>query len=314
MQARDNEAAVDGEAAGERDGVVPGERAGEVAGERDGEVRVERDGVVPGERDGEVAGEHDGEVRVERDGAVVRLTFAREAARNAMTWRMYDQLEAACTAIAADDTVRVVVLRGAGDRAFIAGTDIGQFAGFTTGEDGLDYEARLEAIVGLVEALPQPTIAVVEGYAVGGGMMIASVCDLRICSTSAKFGMPIARTLGNCLSMANAARLARLLGPAHVKALLLRADAIDAATAAVSGLATEVHDPDHLDTRVDELVAQLLEQAPMTMWATKEALRRVTLADLPDGDDIVARAYGSADFREGQAAFVEKRPAVWRGR
>ena len=256
---------------------------------------------------------NDGEVRYEQDGPVVRLTFAREAARNAMTWKMYDELDAACDRLRDDDSVRVVVLRGEGDRAFIAGTDISQFADFEDGDDGLAYEARIERITEKLEQLPQPTIAVVEGYAVGGGLIISTVCDLRICSTSAKFGMPVARTLGNCLSMDNYARLTWMMGPAHTKALVMRADFAGAEFAERTGLATEVHEPEQLDARVDELVEQLSNQAPLTMWATKESIRRLVLNDLPPDDDIVHRVYGSADFKEGNAAFVEKRPANWQG-
>jgi enoyl-CoA hydratase len=254
-----------------------------------------------------------GEVRYEQDGAVVTLTFAREAARNAMTWKMYDELDAACDRIRDDDSVRVVVLRGAGDRAFIAGTDISQFAEFQTGDDGLAYEARIESITEKLEQLPKPTIAVVEGYAVGGGLVISAVCDLRICSSTAKFGMPVARTLGNCLSMANYARLTWMLGPSHAKALVLRADFIGADQALQFGLATEVHEPEALDARVEELVGQLVTQAPLTMWASKESIRRLMLDDLPASDDIVHRVYGSADFKEGNAAFVEKRQPQWQG-
>ena len=254
-----------------------------------------------------------GQVRYEQDGSVVKLTFDRERARNAMTWKMYDELDAACDRLAEDDSVRVVVLRGAGNRAFIAGTDISQFAEFEDGDDGLAYEARIESITEKLEQLPMPTIAVIEGYAVGGGLMISAVCDVRLCSTSAKFGMPVARTLGNCLSMANYARLAWTVGVAATKALVMRADFIDAPTALQAGFATEVHEPAALDARVEELTEQLVTQAPLTMWATKESLRRLMFSQLPDSDDIVHRVYGSNDFKEGNAAFVEKRQAQWSG-
>jgi enoyl-CoA hydratase/carnithine racemase len=254
-----------------------------------------------------------GEVRYEQTGSVVRLTFSRESARNAMTWKMYDELNAACDRIKDDPSVRVVVLRGEGNRAFIAGTDISQFADFKTGDDGLAYEARVEGIMGKLEALPQPTIAVVEGYAVGGGLITAVVCDLRICAPNARFGMPVARTLGNTLSMDNYARLAWMIGPGRTKELVLRADFVDAETALAIGLASEVVEPDQLDARVDELAEQLSNQAPLTMWATKESIRRLTIEGGKENHDIVHRVYGSADFKEGNAAFVEKRPANWQG-
>lgn len=254
-----------------------------------------------------------GQVRFERDGALVRLTFDRPAFRNAMTWKMYQELADACDRIRDDRSVRVVVLRGEGGRAFIAGTDIAQFAEFTDGDDGVEYEQRMERITEKLEQLPQPTIAVIDGYAVGGGLMLATVCDLRICSPSAKFGMPVARTLGNCLSAGSYARLVWLLGPAHAKRAVLRADFLGAEDALGSGLATEVVPEDGLDARVDELVEQLSNQAPLTMWATKESIRRLMMSDLPDTTDIVHRVYGSRDFAEGNAAFVEKRAPRWQG-
>ncbi len=254
-----------------------------------------------------------GEVRYEQDGSVVTLTFAREAARNAMTWKMYDELEAACVRIQDDPSVRVVVLRGEGDRAFVAGTDIAQFAEFEDGDDGVAYEDRVEKVMSRLEQLPQPTIAVIKGYAVGGGLIISSVCDLRVCSETARFGIPIARTLGNCLAMRNYARLSWMIGPAQLKAMIMRADFTDAATALRIGLASEVHAPDAVDGRVAELAAQLSEHAPLTMWATKESIRRLMLQGVPTESDIVHRVYGSADFAEGNTSFVEKRPARWRG-
>ena len=254
-----------------------------------------------------------GQVRFERDGAVVRLTFDRPAARNAMTWKMYEQLAEACDRIHDDRSVRVVVLRGEGGRAFIAGTDISQFADFTDGQDGIDYENQMEAITQKLEQLPQPTIAVIDGYAVGGGLMLSAVCDLRICSPAAKFGMPVARTLGNCLSMANYARLVWLIGPAHVKRAVLLADFISAEEARSIGLASEVVADEQLDERVAELTDQLCNQAPLTMWATKESIRRLTASTLPDTTDIVRHVFGSQDFAEGNAAFVEKRHPQWKG-
>ena len=256
----------------------------------------------------------DGRVRLARRGPRVDITFSRPRARNAMTWTMYDELEAHCDALADDPAVRVVVLRGEGGRAFVAGTDIGQFHDFAGGEDGVAYEARIERVVGKLERLAQPTIAAVEGYAVGGGLVIAAVCDLRICDPGAAFGMPIARTIGNCVSMENLARLTWMIGPSAVKALILRADLVDADAALASGLATEVVAPGGLDARVDELCEALSSHAPRTMRATKEGLRRLMLHDLPDDEDLIRQVYGSADFREGVAAFTGKRTAEWRNR
>lgn len=250
----------------------------------------------------------------ERRGSTAFITFNRPEARNAMTWEMYDALYACCEEVDADDDVRVVVLRGAGNKAFVAGTDIKQFLEFESGEDGVVYEERMELIVGRLEAVRKPTVAVIDGYAIGGGLAIAAVSDLRVCTPEAKFGMPIARTLGNCLSVENYARLAALLGPARTKALIFTARTFSAEEALSAGFATEVVPREELDARVEELCAALASHAPITMRVTKEALRRLALAGLPDARDLVVETYGSADFREGVEAFVEKRRPRWTGR
>jgi enoyl-CoA hydratase/carnithine racemase len=256
----------------------------------------------------------DGAVRFERRGDAAQLTFDRPEARNAMTWAMYDQLAEHIARVSGDDRVRVLVLRGAGGKAFVAGTDIGQFAAFGSGADGIAYEARIEAILGSLERLGMPTIAVVEGYAVGGGLAIAAACDLRICTPTARFGMPIARTLGNCLSMANYARLVALLGPARAKELIFTARWVESDEALAAGLVSEVVPAGELDGRVRALCDRLAEHAPITLRVTKEAVRRITAARVPDGDDLVEQTYGSADFAEGVAAFRAKRPPQWRNR
>ncbi|HSL00713.1 MAG TPA: enoyl-CoA hydratase/isomerase family protein [Rubrobacteraceae bacterium] len=250
----------------------------------------------------------------ERRGSTAFITFNRPEARNAMTWEMYDALFACCEEVDADDAVRVLVLRGAGDKAFVAGTDIKQFLEFESGEDGVVYEERMERIVGRLETVRKPTVAVIDGYAIGGGLAIAAVSDLRVCTPEAKFGMPIARTLGNCLSVENYARLVALLGPARTKALIFTARMISAEEALAAGFATEVVPREELDGRVEELCVALASHAPITLRVTKEAVRRLTLAGLPDVNDLVVETYGSADFRKGVEAFVEKRRPKWSGR
>jgi enoyl-CoA hydratase len=250
----------------------------------------------------------------ERRGPAAFVTFNRPEARNAMTWEMYNALYECCEAVDADDEVRVLVLRGAGDKAFVAGTDIRQFLEFESGEDGVAYEQRMERVIGRLETVRKPTVAVIDGYAIGGGLGIAAVSDLRLCTTEAKFGMPIARTLGNCLSIENYARLVALIGPARTKQLIYTAKMFSAEEALAVGLATEIVAREELDGRVDELCASLGEHAPITMRVTKEAIRRLALADLPDARDLVFENYGSHDFHEGVAAFTEKRRPNWQGR
>jgi enoyl-CoA hydratase/carnithine racemase len=260
-----------------------------------------------------LAGVSEDDLRFEVRAYTAIITFNRPAARNAMTWDMYERLAAACEQIDADETIRVAVLRGAGG-TFVSGTDIRQFHEFSTPEDGLAYERRTNQVLDRVERVRVPTIAAVEGYAAGGGLALASCCDLRICTPDAKFGLPIARTLGNCVSMPIYARLADLIGPARALHLIYTATFLPADRALAAGLASEVVPDGGLDGRLEELCDQLANHAPLTMWASKEAFRRLREAGLPDDADLIAACYGSDDFQEGVRAFIEKRPARWLGR
>ena len=244
------------------------------------------------------------EVLAERRGSALRVTFNRPEAHNAMTFAMYEALHDRCEEADASDDVRALVLRGAGGKAFVAGTDIRQFTEFSSGEDGLRYEATIDRIVGRLETVGKPTVALVDGYAMGSGLALSAACDLRICTPAARFGLPIARTVGNCLSMENYARLAALLGPARLKDIVFTARAIEAGEALAIGLATEV--VDDAEARVEELCETLAAHAPVTMRVTKEALRRLRVANLPDGDDLVREAYASDGFRETVAAFLSR--------
>lgn len=229
---------------------------------------------------------------------------------------MYDALVNACEAVDRDDAIRVLVVRANGD-AFAAGTDIEQFTVFKTREDGLDYERRLDAVIDRLERVRAATIAQVHGVAAGGGCAIAFACDLRVCTPAARFGMPIARTLGNCLSAANYARLVDLLGPSRTKELLLTARFVDASEAAALGLVVRIVDRDMLDNAVHELAGTIAAHAPLTIRTTKEALRRIAAARRlhgPDLDDLVGQCYASDDFREGVASFLAKRKPQFTGR
>jgi enoyl-CoA hydratase/carnithine racemase len=250
----------------------------------------------------------------ERRGQAALLTFNRPEAHNAMSWEMYEALYECCEEVDADERVRVLVLRGAGDKAFVAGTDIKQFLEFKSGEDGISYEERMERVIGRLERVGKPTVAVIDGYAIGGGLSIASVCDLRVCTPEAKFGIPIARTLGNCLSIENYARLVALIGAGRTKELILTAKMFSAEEALGAGLVTEIVPRVELEERVDELCASLGSHAPITMGVTKEALRRLQFAELPEAEDLVIETYGSEDFHEGVSAFVEKRRPNWQGK
>ena len=244
-----------------------------------------------------------------------RITFNRPQARNAFTFRMYEELGEICNKAENDSSVKVLVLTGAGEKAFAAGTDISEFKTFSTAEDALNYESRIERVVSALERSRVPTIAAIAGACTGGGFTIAGCCDLRIGAANARFGIPIGRTLGNCLSMSNYVRLVALLGPSRVKDIIFTARLIDAEEACKIGLLGEVlPDYDSLQTRANELARTVASQAPLTLRATKEALRRIKEKMNPEEDrDLILACYMSHDFREGMDAFLNKRPPKWTG-
>lgn len=256
----------------------------------------------------------EGAVHLAVEGPVASVTFDRPQARNAMTWAMYQQLRHHCERLREDRAIRVVRFQGAGGEAFVAGTDIAQFQDFTTGKDGVDYEHRIDGCMQLLASLPMPTVAVVQGWCVGGGLAIATTCDFRIATPASKFGVPIARTLGNCLSMANVAALVAAFGRPRVQRLLLLADLVEAEEAHACGYVLEVAAPESIESAAQKLCNRLASLAPVTQEVSKEALNRLLRATLPEAEDLIRRTYGSDDFREGVQAFVGKRAPVWRGR
>lgn len=255
----------------------------------------------------------DGQVHFSREGPIGRIVFDNPSSLNALTFQMWRRLGEICTEIREDSTLRVVTLRGAGGKAFLAGTAIDGFLDFKSGADGVAYEREMDGYVNLVETLPMITIAVVEGWAVGGGLALSCACDLRIATPDARFGSPLGRSIGNCLSSRGYTRLVSHLGVAQAKRILLLGEMLTAQEMEDLGVLLHVVEPEKLDEVVAAVCARAAENAPITSQVSKEAILRLIYAPAPEIDDLIDRVYGSNDFRMAVRNFLEKKPRVWTG-
>ncbi|MGY6271366.1 enoyl-CoA hydratase/isomerase family protein [Achromobacter denitrificans] len=251
-----------------------------------------------------------------RNGALWIL-FDRPSARNAMTADMEHAILALCQAVAGRPEIKAVVFSGApaAKPAFMAGADFGALETATTAEEFVELERSSEALLEAIEGLRVPTIAAIAGACVGGGALLALCCDIRIATPSLKFGFPIARTVGNCLSVKNYARLSENLGAQRVRDMVYSASLLTADALLHAGAIREVVAEDKLHERAQQIAEHVMSLAPLTLWATKTSLLRLrdrAVAEIPD-EDILSACYMSADFQEGVRAFLEKRPPVWSG-
>lgn len=259
----------------------------------------------------------DAETIFELEPPLAFVTLNRPHARNAMTWGMYDALGAACEEVDRNDAIRVLILRGAGGKAFAAGTDISQFQQFKSPQDGVKYEQHISNVLDRLERVTKPTIAQIEGVAVGAGCAISVACDLRVATPESTFGIPIARTLGNCVTGAAYSRLVETIGPAHAKDMLFTGRLFSAAEAMRTGLLSRLVPASEIAGVVRTLAGDIAANAPLTIRATKEMTRRLMAKRRiasPEAKDLVELCYGSEDFKEGVDAFLGKRPPVWKGR
>lgn len=250
------------------------------------------------------------DLQITRKPGVVDVLFNRPERRNAFTAEMYVTMDELCDELAADDSVRVLVLRGAGGKAFAAGNEISDFLE----QDAVTYEASIRSMLGKLFALPQVTIAAVDGACVGGGLAVATHCDLRVCTPHSRFGYPIARTLGNALSASIVYRCASVFGESLTREMLLTSRLTTADRAhAVGAVMAVVED---LDAELETIVEGLLAASGVTMRATKAQLseRARLLEAEPESDEALLReVYTGADFQEGVRAFLAKeKPAFQR--
>ena len=256
----------------------------------------------------------EGRVIFEKDGPIARVTFDNRKAHNALTMAMWHQLRSICRQVSADREVRVVTFRGAGGKSFISGTDISGFLKFESGKDGISYEREMDSCIGAVEEIPQPTLAIIDGWCVGGGLSIAASCDFRLVTPAAKFGSPLSKTIGNCLSAKGYARLVANVGISYAKRILILGEMVGAEQLKAMGLALDIVEPEEMDAAVEALCANLVETAPLTTKSSKEAIRRLTYRALPDIDELIEEVYGSDDFRNAVRNFLDKKPRTWTGK
>jgi enoyl-CoA hydratase len=257
-----------------------------------------------------------GEILYSVENGVGHVVLNRPQARNAFTFEMYDKLATICDTVPLDGSVRCIIVSGAGGKAFAAGTDISLFKNFKGAEDGLDYERRMSVRIGKIEGCKVPMIAAISGACTGGGAAVAGCCDIRIGTKDMRFGFPIARTLGNCLSSGSLQKMVSLIGPSRVAEMIMTSRLVEAEEAKSIGLVSEIHaDYDAVMARAKQMATEMAGLAPITLRVTKEQLRRLrTSAPKTADDDLVAQAYGSGDFREGLTAFLEKRKPAWKGK
>ncbi|HLW46199.1 MAG TPA: enoyl-CoA hydratase [bacterium] len=257
------------------------------------------------------------ELPVRRDGAVVTLTLNRPEKRNAITVAMWEALPGVLAPLEADAAVRVVVVRGAGEEAFASGADISEFERVRNGAaTARAYSALVAAAERTLADFPKPTIAMIHGFCVGGGLVIALACDLRWTSTSGRFGITAAR-LGIVYGPGATRRLASVVGPSHARDLLFSGRLVEAEEARAMGLVNRVCAPDALERETYAYARGLAEQAPLSQRGAKAMLQRLVGEGTMTDRDITAfveRAYESADYREGVRAFQARRPARFEGR
>ena len=251
-------------------------------------------------------------VTVDTTDGIARVTIDRPEVRNALDGATVAELEGILKELAADKAVRVVILRGGGDRVFVSGADVREFRDkLATPEGAQAYDEEIERMQSVIREMPQPVIAEIQGFAIGGGCVLAVVCDFRISSDKGRFGIPIAK-FGFMLSVLDTVRLAELVGLGHARRLLMTGTVIDAAEALRIGLVDEVA---RVQAATAAFAATLAANAPLSIKATKQILEehRGTRLKVSDGEALYRELYSSRDLHEGLEAFFQKRPPRFSG-
>ncbi len=256
-------------------------------------------------------------ILTEQSGDIARIIFNQPEKRNAVSLEMWEGVETAVTRFAADDAVRILILSGAGGKAFVSGADISKFESERASEEAVaHYNATTKRVYDMVEAFPKPTIAQIDGFCVGGGVALALCCDLRICGEGSNFAVPAAK-LGLGYAYPGLKRLVDVVGPAFAKEIFFTARRFNAEECRTMGLVNRVVPDAEVAQAAEEMAQMIAANAPMTVASTKFIVGQVLLpeseTDLAACDARVKACFDSKDYVEGRRAFLEKRKANFMG-
>jgi enoyl-CoA hydratase len=259
--------------------------------------------------------ESEGRIFLEKknDGKLWLLRICNQSRRNSLNWQMYEDLLRVCEESQSDKDLRVIVIRGEGGAAFAAGTDIHGFVDFNDSEDGINYERRVTSFFEAFANVRVPTIAVVEGIAAGGGLELVVMCDLVLANSQAKFGVPVATTLGNCTSPLVVKVLIERLGLNNAKSMLLFSQFLTSQQLKEVGFVNQIADGDELDFILEKLTEKVCNSAPLSVYAFKQMFLRHSADPNFEADDLIRLCYGSRDFSNGVKAFLTKQRVKWEG-
>jgi enoyl-CoA hydratase len=250
------------------------------------------------------------------DGSIATLTFHNPERHNSMSLQMWKDAASALERFADDESIRVVVLTGSGIRSFASGADISEFDRVRSdAQAAAVYDTSLDRFWSALSGHPKPTIAMIRGFCIGGGLNIAACCDVRLCGTSSRFAVPAAK-LGLGYGVATLKRLVALVGPQFALEILLTARQFSADDAAAMGLVNRVVPDAEVERHVHDMATSIARNAPLTMLAAKRIIQELMQErrDFSAGEALVRQCFDSADYREGRQAFLEKRAPVFTGR